>query len=92
MMPEAEIKKKIKDYLKEKGAFWSAVKGGAHTKPGDPDLIVCYKGKFIGIEAKTPTGVQSPMQKLREQQIKDAGGIYILARSVDDVKEGLKDL
>lgn len=92
MMPEAEIKKKIKDYLKEIGAFWSAIKGGAHSKPGDPDLVVCYKGKFIGIEAKTQTGVQSPMQKLREQQIKDAGGIYILARSVDDVKEGLKDL
>lgn len=87
MTPEAELKKAIKKYLDDIGAYWSMVKGGAHSKPGDPDMIACIGGHFVGIEAKTYEGVQSNIQRLRQKQIEEAGGIYILARSVDDVKD-----
>lgn len=59
---------------------------GKYTLKGIPDIIVIYKGKFIGIEVKR---VGAP---LREDQIKFKvntivhGGIYIMATSVEQVR------
>lgn len=92
MTPEGRLKKAIKALLDERGAFWSMIPGGAYAKVGDPDMVVCYKGRYIAIEAKTPTGKQSDWQKLRQEQITAAGGLYILARSVEDVKEVLEKI
>ena len=85
MTPEGALKKAIKELLTDCGAFWSMIPEGSYAKTGDPDMVACYKGCYIGIEAKTPTGVQSDWQKLRQQQIESANGFYILARKVDDV-------
>ena len=85
MTPEGELKKKLKAVLSECGAYWAMIPEGAYAKTGDPDMLVCYKGCFIGIEAKTAVGTQSEWQKLRQQQIEQANGFYVLARSVDDV-------
>jgi len=87
-MPEAALKSdKIKTYLKSIPClFLHSVPGGAFGKCGVPDIIVCYKGKYIGIEAKTYEGCQSEIQKTRQFQIEQAGGIYILARCVEDVQ------
>ncbi len=41
---ESSIKKKMKDWLDEEGIFWSMVAGGAYSKEGDPDLILCVDG------------------------------------------------
>jgi len=59
---------------------------------GIPDLIVCIKGLFLGIEAKDPKGKQSLSQKVHQQNIENSGGIYILAKSLDDVIKIVKDL
>lgn len=86
------MKKAIKEYLNGVGAFWSMIPGGAYAKTGDPDMIVCYMGRYIAVEAKTPEGVQSQWQKLRQSQIEEAGGIYVLARSVEQVKEVIENV
>ncbi len=52
--------------------------------PGAPDLICIYKGRFIGIEVKDGRGKQEKTQKSFERACKKAGGIYILARSIDE--------
>lgn len=83
--PEQRFKKEIKRYIESRGGFWSVVTGGAYSKPGDPDIVACFKGLYIGIEAKTPTGVQSDWQKTRQEQIEESEGIYLLARDMDDV-------
>ena len=57
--------------------------------PGQGDILCCMKGRFIEVEVKTKTGRQSDAQKLRERNITKAGGLYILARSVDDVRAAL---
>lgn len=90
MTSEGRIKADIRRYLTGVGAFWSNVQGGAGSKPGDPDMVVCYKGRYIGLEAKTEDGRQSPIQKVREAEIKSAGGVYAVVRSVSDVKEILE--
>uniref|UniRef100_A0A6H1ZCB6 VRR-NUC domain-containing protein n=1 Tax=viral metagenome TaxID=1070528 RepID=A0A6H1ZCB6_9ZZZZ len=57
---------------------------------GLPDIMAIYKGMFYGIEVKTRIGRQSKDQKEWERKINEAGGKYILARSWEDVKEGMK--
>lgn len=90
--PESKVKKEIKTYLKSIGAAVILVPGGAYGTNGNPDLVVCYQGKFIAVEGKANNGVQSSWQKLRQMQIERAGGIYILAWSVDDVKDVISSL
>jgi hypothetical protein len=42
--------------------------------------------RFVSIEVKTPTGRLSPEQETWRQAVLKAGGIAVVARSVDDVK------
>lgn len=90
MTAEGRIKKELRQYLTDIGAFWSNVQGGPGSKPGDPDMVVCYKGIYIGIEAKTDVGKQSDIQRLREKEIHRAGGIYWVIRSVEELKEKIE--
>lgn len=89
MTPESKLKRDLKNLLNDRGAYWCSIAEGAYAKPGDPDIVACYKGTFIGIEAKTYDGTQSEWQKLREKMIVRAGGMYLLVRSVKDVIEVL---
>lgn len=63
--------------------------------PGGADLIGCYRGRFIAIEIKTPTGRQTDEQKQFEQLVTARGGVYAVIRSVDEAKawaEGMREL
>jgi hypothetical protein len=42
--------------------------------------------RFLSVEVKTPTGRLSPEQETWRQAVLKAGGIAIVARSVDDIK------
>lgn len=64
--------------------------------PGSPDIIgvACLPcphcgqpvGRALGVEVKTPGGRQSPEQRAFAAAWQRRGGVYILAREVDDVK------
>lgn len=91
--PEGKLKESMKAYLRTlPGIFFHSVPGAAFGKSGVPDIVVCYKGRYIGIEAKTYDGAFSEWQKTRKKQIEDAGGICIFARSVQDVMEVLEGI
>ena len=53
---------------------------------GFPDLVCCWRGRFVGIEVKTAKGRQQPSQKLFQKELEEAAGVYILARSLADVE------
>lgn len=89
--PEGKLKEHMRRYLTERGAFWSNVTGGPGSKPGDPDMIACYRGLYIGLEAKTPTGTVSPLQEQRKAEIEAAGGLCFIIRGMDDLKEALRE-
>ena len=86
-MREKLIENKIKSYLKSKGAYYVKYFGNAYSQNGVPDILACYKGRFIGIEVKNETGKTSPLQDINLEQIKQAGGISLVARSVEDVSK-----
>jgi len=52
---------------------------------GAPDIVCVVKGQFVGIEVKAPKGRQNDNQKEFQRQLEAAGGLYILAYSLEDV-------
>lgn len=61
------------------------IRQNAVHRSGIPDFIICYIGRFIGLELKDNTGVQSSQQKEWERKIKQAGGYYVLADNVEPI-------
>lgn len=56
--------------------------------PGQADLSGLLKGGIrLEIEVKTAKGTQSQKQKWFQKRIKELGGIYILARCIEDVDQ-----
>lgn len=90
-MTEKYLENKIKKYLTSINAFWFKVHGSSFMVSGLPDIVVCLNGRFIGIEVKRPDGkgIQSDVQKVQEESIKRAGGIYILADDFEETKRRL---
>lgn len=56
---------------------------------GMPDILALKDGVLYGIEVKTSKGRQSPEQKDWAIRIEEAGGVYILARSWEDVRDNI---
>lgn len=59
-----------------------------HAKKGIPDYGVLLLGYFLGLEIKSPTGVQSDDQKEFQKYITEKGGAeYHVVRSLDQAIE-----
>ena len=84
-MKESTIQNKIRLWLEKQGYY--VVKVIVANKKGVPDLIVCVNGKFVGLEVKTPKGTPSELQSYNLGKINECGGLAMIVRSVDDVKE-----
>lgn len=92
-MKEADIVRAILRYLKGvDGCFAWKEHGGMYGTAGIPDIIGCYRGLFFGLEVKTESGKPTKLQEATIRKIKKAGGIALVVRSVDEVKELLASL
>lgn len=58
---------------------------------GSADILglIAPEGRFLAIEVKSEKGRQSESQAAFGKMVEKMGGIYILARSVEDVYRGL---
>jgi hypothetical protein len=64
----------------------------AYGVPGAADITgILPDGRRLEVEVKSPTGTQSDAQRAFGAMITKHQGVYILARSVDDVIEGLRE-
>ena len=84
-MRESALQRKIIAYLRERGAYVFKVVGSPLQQRGTPDLLVCWQGKFIGLEIKVPGAKATPLQEHEIYKICEAGGIGVLVESVSDV-------
>ena len=84
-MLEKDIVAKIKTALTAKGAYVVKTHGSLHSA-GLPDIFVCYRGRFIGIEVKRPDTrhTLTERQARNLQQIEEAGGVAGVATSVEE--------
>lgn len=79
MAAEKNFENKVKKFLKDNGSWLLKYWGGAaYTKSGIPDLLVCCKGRFIGIELKAPKGKPSDLQIYNLREIDRSGGYAVL--------------
>ena len=85
---EKSIEDQIKDYIAECGGLAYKIHGGdPYQETGIPDLLCCWGGLFFGIEVKDPGGKPSTIQLAQGLRIKKAGGHFLIAKSVQDVKD-----
>ena len=87
-MLERDVVTAIKRYLAslDSDVFFWKEHGGPYGTSGVPDIICCYKGRFLGLEVKLPTGRLTELQKRAIHRINQAGGIACRVESVEDVK------
>jgi hypothetical protein len=93
MQPERRIVQKIQVYLEEQGARPFKIHGDdSFQEAGIPDLLVCWRGRFIGLEVKQPGGEPSPLQKKVLREIERSGGVAQVVESVGQVRDLLAKL
>lgn len=102
IVPESLVVSACLKWLWVHGCFvWRNNTGGLRDKrnllvrfgrTGSSDIIGMTKaGKFLGIECKSSIGKLTEHQMRFRDDVQSHGGIYILARSVDDL-EAKKEL
>ena len=92
-MLESDIVAAILRHLK-KTPFCFAWKthGGMYGTAGIPDVIVCYRGRFVAFEVKTHTGKLTKLQENTISKIKNAKGQAFKVTSAGEVAAILKQL
>jgi len=80
--------KKIFYFRVNSGAF-KTEKGGFYkmSTPGCPDIVCVVRGQFVGLEIKDIKGSLNANQIEFKKKLEAAGGIYLIVKSLDDIKE-----
>jgi hypothetical protein len=81
--PEGMVKQHIKKILKDAGAYFCMPVSNGMGRHGVPDFLVCYRGKFIGIEAKAGRGTTTALQDRELAEIVQAGGVSLIINEND---------
>ena len=87
--PESKVKKRVVDLLKSYGVYFFYPVTSGYGRSGVPDIVCCWKGRFIGIECKASGGRPTALQMKNLMQIVDQGGVALL---VDETGLGVLSL
>lgn len=84
--PESKLSRSIMTAIRAEGHFCFKVHGSEHMMAGLPDIVVCARGLFIGLETKMPgkRTNTSARQDFVHDQIRGAGGKVYVVTSVDE--------
>ena len=91
---EEYVKKKVRQLLKEAGAWYCMPVGGPYGRRGVPDFLACLNGRLLGIETKAGNNKPTELQKLQLRAIHESGGLALLVneRSLDTLRDLLLDM
>lgn len=95
--PEGLLKRQIVEWLSAQPGCYirqvqiGGIRGRANHGKGISDIIGIWRGRFLAVEVKTREGRLSPEQAEFLECIRRFGGIAIVARSVGDVENNLRD-
>ena len=86
---EKNFENRLKKWLKENGAWYCKYHGDAYSTAGVPDLLVCMRGKFAGVEVKAEDGEPTELQLWTIDRIREAGGkaVVLYPSAFDEFKE-----
>lgn len=86
-MKESDIQSAIIKYLRTlPAAYVINHHGGPMATVGVPDLLVCYRGRFIGLEVKMPGKEATAIQLHHYKLIQAASGVAGTVSSIHEVK------
>jgi Holliday junction resolvase len=76
--PEGAVKRAVTKILKAHGAYYFYPVTGGFGRSGVPDIVACYKGRFIGIECKAGNNKPTALQQKNLNDIMKAGGFSLV--------------
>lgn len=81
---EKRTRTKIVKALNARGGHFEVTHGSPVVNRGRPDIIGCYRGRYIAFEVKRDAaGKPTELQKFTLEKIRRAGGIALLIYSVE---------
>jgi hypothetical protein len=94
MTPEVKVKNKVKKILDGLGCYHFSPLSGGYGRSGVPDIIACYKGRFVAIECKAGKGRLTELQKYNIEQIQATGGLAIVINesNIEELLTQLKEV
>lgn len=84
--PEGKVKARVKDVLREHGAYWHCPVQNGMGAPS-LDFIGCHRGEYFGIETKAGNKQPTPRQETTIGQINQAGGKTFVVNEVTGLSE-----
>lgn len=76
--PEGKVKAKVVDILKARGAYYFFPVTGGFGRSGVPDIVGCYRGRFIAIECKAGKNEPTELQKREINKINENSGVAVV--------------
>lgn len=97
MTPEGKLTDAVNRQLKQLKAeglplFWLKLHGGPMQKRGVPDLLIVVAGRALFVELKAPGKEPSPLQRVRINEIRAAGGRALVAYCPDTVEAEIRSM
>jgi hypothetical protein len=89
---ESAFQKECKELIEMMGGYVIKVHVSAYQSQGEPDLVCCFKGRFVAFELKIDGNKPSALQQEKIEDIKRAGGIALPVYSINEIKEILYEL
>jgi hypothetical protein len=98
---ETEIQRQVLDYLRLRGIPATRHQAGRVRVgrsvlnlggPGWPDILACWRGRFLGVEVKKPGEESSEEQRRVHEQLAAARAIVLIVRSLEDLNLALRGL
>jgi hypothetical protein len=77
-------------HLRGRGGWWCKLWGSACIGRGFPDVIGCFKGRFVALELKDPRykdpmqGLE-PAQRLKLKKIAEAGAYVAVVNTIAQI-------
>lgn len=87
---ETFFQQRIQKEIEKRGGYCVKQHGSMIASVGIPDLLICYKGYFIAIEAKVDNNTPSRAQGVNLRNIRKAGGFTAVVWDMDELKRVLQ--
>ena len=85
MTPHGRLCVGICAWLRERGVWFVRTNSFGYGRKGIPDILACYHGKFVAIEAKVKPDKPSAWQLRELAAIREAGGIALVIHDVAEL-------
>ena len=95
MTPEKKVKQQVVKLFKDRGCYWFFPVASGFGSAGIPDVVCCYKGKFIGVECKAPATAHrvTALQQKNLTDIKNNGGYaLVVSGDLSELKSTLNEI